>query len=295
MRILSPEAAVAASQPRLNLIFHGLVAFWDADPHFYDVLIPNTDCTHDARYGDPLDCPKPDVVAHLRPFKHDFSFPSPSHYRIEGVTQVSATQTSKPSPANAIILNGLDVDESAILFKIRVPKPFIIRHYRGTETHGLPIAGDTPTQACMQHPPDVVHEVTVFSYFSFYKPRLVGPDDYFEIPKRLNTVGDVWNLCIYAQPPDATDCSAADSRALGAMFVIKSTGGKPNVDVALPIQSDDGPPHRTSIGIVCLELLALSELNGPNECDCDYDKKAEGPGHRDEAVPGGCSGAFTGP
>ncbi len=291
MRILSLEAAQAAARPRLNLIFHGLVAFYDVDPYYYDVLIPNTACTHEAKYGDPLDCPRPPVTAHLRRFHHDDHFPGPSPYRLEGVPPPSAAQICVPSPANAIILSGLDVDESNVLIKIRVPKPFIIRHYRGTETHGTDITGnDAGTQGCLQQPPDVVHEVTVFSYFSFYEPRLVGPDDCFRIPKRQD--GNYWNLCVYSQP-ETGDCGTSDHDAFGKMFFIKKTGGRPSVNLSLPIGSDDGPPHHTAIGIQCVELLALSELDYSNECDCD--KKLPAAEVRATAVPGGCGGGFIKP
>ena len=300
MRILSKEAAATPPPPRVNLIFHGLVAFFDAGPDHYNALIPNTECTHDARYGDPLDCTGPKPACALRPFKHDPQFPAPSLYRIDGVFPASSTRICAPNPADAIVLTGLDVDESKILVKIHVPKPEIIRHYRGTETHGLDITGgDAPTKASLAQVPVVVHEVTVFSYFAFYDPRMVGPDDYFKIPKRSapGSSGEFWNLCIYAQPLDTENCSSNDSDALNRMFVIKSAGQPPKTDVSLDIGSDDGPPHRTSttVGIQCTELLALSELNtSPNDCDCSKGQETEVQKEREvKAVPGGCSGLFA--
>jgi hypothetical protein len=297
MRILSKQAADSPRIRRVNLIFHGLVAFFDAGPDHYNALIPETSCTHDARYGDPLDSKGPKLADDLRQFHHDPQFPAPSLYQIEGVLPANSTRICAPNPADAIVLTGLVADESKIRIKIRVPKPEIIRHYRGTETHGLDITGgDAATQGCLAQIPVVVHEVTVFSYFAFYEPSLVGPDDYFRIPKRSLSRGDFWNLCIYAQPLDTDNCSSDDSQALNQMFVIKSVGRNPSTDVSLDIGSDDGPPLRISdrVGLQCVELLALSELNAPNnDCDCTKSNEVgvEGPSR---AVPGGCSGLFAG-
>jgi|SRR5579871_789010 len=255
---------------RVNIIFHGLLAIQDVDTNYYDVLIPKTTSNHhEALYGNPcVENPYADpclVDPNFAPL-HSFGVPGkygpgPVNFAIEGITPEPNHRRSFPSATNILVIKNSKVTAQLqnALVVIRVPKPLIIRHYRGGETHLDPLAENADTQAVLQRSPDVIHEVTVFSYTSFYKPRLVGPDCSWPIPQP-NPCLPMLNMGIYSQPTMC--CEDTDSQDFSALFKIN-----PNVDFKVTLNKhprvDDGPPLWTSplqVGISFAELLALSEL-----------------------------------
>jgi hypothetical protein len=270
--ILTPSANLPAdaATPRLNLIFHGLMAFRDAGTQHYDVMIPQPGAScHEAKYGNPLDTPKAPLDS-LKDFPKQRSY-----FYIEGVRDGGYT-AARPNSSNAVILrNELLVPQpKGVRTVIRVPKPDIIRLYRGAETHGVELCGDEASRPVLIKPPDMVFEVTVFSYFFFSNPALVGGDAPYKIPQFQNKY---WNLCVYSQP--LAPCPASDSALFGSMFNVKNTGSPLNVNLALQSAVADGAPQTTSIGITNTELLALKELPGVITVET--------------SVPGGCGSGFV--
>jgi hypothetical protein len=275
MRITTEGTVEAPGSPRLNLIFHGLMAFRDAGAQHYDVLIPRTPDggghTHVAKYGNPRYLPHVPLM----------DFPSDlrrSYFTIEGVRDGAAT-VALPSSTNAVILrNGVLAPRSEnILAIVRVPKPDVIRHYRGAEARGIGVATNAETQQAIFRPPDLIHEVTVFSYFFFYNPRLVGPDINYPIP---NVGANYYNLCIYSQPVD--QCQADDNKLFNNMFRFRNSASSVGVNLFLQTLIADGYPVNTSIGIASIELKALRELYVQNDALPAL-----------TGDPGGCGGAFV--
>ena len=283
--IENADAATVAYPPRVNIIFHGLMAFRDLldSAVFTIVMIPaDTAGGHAAMYGNPRGCETCDPEKCLHPFAASDPFQGPPEYYVDGVQPEASDRICHPSSANALIMrNSLLIPQyGAIRTMIRVPKPFMIRHYRGAETHGRDLAnGHAPTQSVIS-PPDVVHGVTVFSYFAFYHPKLVGPGGQ---AYPVHQYGQFWNLCIYSQP--LNQCLSSDSGLFNSMFQIKGAGCAPQVDLALVGLTDDEPPSKLAknVGIHPLELLSLCELK--NLCNA-------GGGLQMTAAPGGCGSAF---
>ncbi len=286
---VNPHLQQSPGPPRLNVIFHGLMAFRDSGTQYYDVLIPQESlpnaatCPHLAKYGNPL-------VATLTPFEDGRSF-----YELQGARDGTAT-AARPSSSNAVILhNGsLLPQPESVRAIVRVPKPDVIRHYRGAETKDALLGQDATTNQLMIAPPDVIHEVTVFSYFFFHRPVLVGPCDDYTIP--MNGLG-YYNLCIYCQPLD--ECQEDDSGLFNNMFKVKNSGGNIQLDLFVRRLVADGYPVKTSIGIDQEELKALSELpksvGGGVEPDPKRGTKAK-PGTQvniKTSDPGGCGSAFV--
>jgi hypothetical protein len=267
-RLFTDKDLLAYSQRRLNLIFHGLMAFRDSGLEHYDVLIPLPSSDHVARYGNPQDNPDQPLDG-LHPIQ-----PSSGPLLFEVLDVLAnAADPAKPSSANAMILRSsmLALQYNNILAVIHVPKPDRIRHYRGAETRGKNLCGDTHTQAVQVAPPEMVHDVTVFSYFTFGKPRMRLPDgNDFWIKKY-----DAWNLCVYSQP--LSKCSGDDNPMFNGMFKIKNDATPLNVDLFLAGSVADGPPTKTAIGIKKIELESLSELRTDHLLTPD---------------PGGCGSAF---
>jgi hypothetical protein len=284
MRFLSEaDAAGYTPPPRLNIIFHGLMAFRELDSQNYEVMIPaDSSGVHRAMYGNPREHPVCDPEVCLKSFLRGDKHQGPPEYYMDGVQSVASDRICSPSPANALIMqNSLLIPQyNAVGTLLRVPKPFIIRHYRGAETHGRDLAhGHAPTQGVIT-PPDVVHGVTVFSYFAFYHPKLVGPGGHaYHVPH----FDDFWNLCIYSQPLD--QCLSSDSGLFNSMFQVKGTGGAPQVDLSLVGLTDDEPPSKlaTNVGIHRVELRSLCEL---------WQHAHHGKGEDITAAPGGCGSGF---
>jgi hypothetical protein len=248
----APADAESAGPHRLNIVFHGMMAFRDAGTEHYDVLIPFPQKTgHQALYGNPRHCPH-DPYSCLVPFPDGASY-----WKVEGVW--ASNTPDKPSSASAMILNNglLSVNSGGVRTVIRVPKPDIIRQYRGAEVRGLTLANDAPSQTTLANPPSVIYEATVFSYAFFMHPRLVGPGEPFPIPKFHH---QYWNLCIYSQPHSI--CIEDDRILFDKMFTVKSSGTQLDVNLFLQDMIADGPPTKTSIGLTDLELAALSEMRG---------------------------------
>jgi hypothetical protein len=300
-----------ATLSRVNIIFHGLMAFRELDARYYEVLIPPAgadDPCHQAKFGNPL----------LHDWLHDFvnppydapPFSGPAHYSIEGVSPESPGRIALPSTANALILRNslLDVQYGMVRAIVKVPRPHIIRHYRGTETGDLTFtindtggstAPPSDTRSAIVKIPPVVHEVTVFSYFEFYHPRRVGPRTDYHIWRPYRNMVAA-NLCIYCQPLES--CQESDNPLFNSMFHLKNPSDptKPvlGVDLALINLMDDGPVINTSkvVGINTEELLALSELysSGVRESISARDpSRTLGILKNSTAgMPGGCGGGF---
>lgn len=144
----------------------------------------------------------------------------------------------------------LDVQYHCVRAVVKVPRPHVIRHYRGTETGDLPFtlssndpgsktAPASDTRGAITKIPSVVHEITVFSYFAFYHPRLVGPHADYHIRRPSPYLA--YNLCIYCQP--AANCQNTDSPLFNSMFNLKNPSDptKPvlGIDLALTNNKDD--------------------------------------------------------
>lgn len=257
--------------PRINIIFHGLLAFRDLDAAHYEVLIPpGGPICHDAVYGNPLTGDRhefADPSGWSSGGEGRYPGPGPARYAIEGVSPESPGRISRPAAANALIVRNqlLDIEYSRVRATIKVPKPRVIRHYRGTEVLDISLGQNPDTAGAIVSPPQVVHEVTVFSYFAFYQPRLVGPDTDFCFPQPFSDA-PFFNLCIYCQPSKG-QCDADDSDPFNKMFLIRSPSvpGKNEfkIDLTLGGSADDWPPLGTgaNVGISFWEMLSLSELS----------------------------------
>ncbi|MGA7239571.1 MAG: hypothetical protein WBY44_28070 [Bryobacteraceae bacterium] len=271
---IAPAPAGAANSPapnRLNIVFHGMMAFRDAGSQHYDVLIPFPGKTHhEAVYGNPRSNPQ-DPFSILKPFPAP-----PSYWKLEGVDAMG--EPCKPAPANTVILKNkmLTLNKVGVRTMIRVPRPDIIRHYRGAEVRGLSLAGDSASAAAMACHPDLMYETTVFSYAHFTHPQLVGPGDPFPVPQ----FGQYLNLAIYSQP--RTKCLEDDRDLFNGMFNCKSNGSKLDVNLFVNNSIADGPPTKTSIGLIEIELMALSEMPGAPQEACP-----------ETASPGGCGSGFV--
>jgi hypothetical protein len=268
---ITEGAADSVIPRRLNIVFHGMMAFRDCGPQHYDVLIPFPGKTqHQAVYGSPRSNPQ-DPFSVLKPLPAQ-----PSYWKIEGVDPMGTP--NRPSPQNAVILKNelLEVNKAGIRTVIRVPRPDIIRHYRGAEVRGLCLTGDAASAAALIRPPDIMYETTVFSYAFFTRPQLVGPGEPFPIPQ----FGQYLNLGIYSQP--RSRCLEDDRDLFNGMFNCKSNGSKLNVNLFVNDTIADGPPAKTSIGLIELELLALSEMPGAPNVACP-----------ETADPGGCGSGFV--
>lgn len=268
-----PETAGVPVIPnRLNIVFHGMMAFRDAGAQHYDVLIPFPGKTHhEALYGNPRANPQ-DPYSVLKPFPA-----GPSYWKVDGIWDATG-KPNKPCAVNAVILKNemLMLNNAGVRTVIRVPRPDIIRHYRGAEVRGLSLTGDEASAAALPHPPDVMYETTVFSYAFFMHPQLTGAGEPFPIPQ----FGQYCNLCIYSQP--RSKCLEDDRDLFNAMFHCKSTGNKLNVNLFVNNSIADGPPTKTSIGLIEGELLALSEMQGAPQEAC-----------LETASPGGCGSGFV--
>jgi hypothetical protein len=293
---------------RVNIIFHGLLVFRDLDTDHYEVLIPKTDaeCDHKARYGNPcagklIDFPVPGPYG-----------PGPAYFSFEGITPEPTARRSFANATNTVVIKNslLTPQFQNVRVVIKVPKPFIIRHYRGGETHASPLTTDPNTLSVLLRNPDVLHEVTVLSYVSFFQPRLVGPGVSYAIPQP-DPCGLALNIGIYSQP--LTDCVDRDSQFFDAMFNVNATQPLQlnlNASTIGQTRTDDGPPVRTSpnVGISACELLALSELGtwqyrlfcpvcGPEAIEGkDLSLKslqAFGDAAATGAIPGGCGSGFA--
>lgn len=252
------ETVPAAPSPRLNLIFHGLMAFWDAGDH-YEVLIPKpgTGNCHEALYGNPLDC---GPFYCLQDLEHG------AKCRVDGIT--APNKPTKPARVNGIVLNQSYLEPPIpghVRATITIPKPDLIRHYRGEEagTHNF-TGKDNDTGNLFKVLPKVVHEVIVFSYFTFNKPQFWDGKTPHDIKARAyKGMGPFYNLGIYCQPV-LEDCAADDSALFNNMFHFKSNGKNPKVDVYMTgADTDNDGPVSTgaNVGIDWWELLSLSELD----------------------------------
>jgi len=268
----SPAGTPDSPLPRrLNIVFHGLMAFHECSAQHYDVLIPFPGKTqHQALYGS-VRLNQQDPYSALKPFPAQ-----PSYWKIEGVDPMGTP--NKPNPQSAVILKRelLEVNKAGVRTVIRVPKPDIIRHYRGAEVRGLSLTGDAASAAALYRPPDVMYEATVFSYAFFTHPQLVGPGAPFPIPQ----FGEYLNLGIYSEP--RTKCLEDDRDLFNGMYNCKSNGSKLSVNLFVNDSIADGAPVSTSIGLVELELLALSEMPGAPNVACP-----------ETAEPGGCVSGFV--
>jgi hypothetical protein len=244
---------------RVNIIFHGLLVFRDLDADHYEVLIPKTDGCHKAKYGNPC-------VGDLKEFNVPGPYgPGPAYFSFEGITAEPTLRRSFPNATNTVVIRNspLTPQYQNVRIIIKVPKPFIIRHYRGGETHGTPLATDPDTMSVLLRSPDVIHEVTVFSYVSFFQPTLVGPGVSYPIPQP-NPQRPVLNIGIYSQPDGV--CANSDDAFFNSMFKVNANKDL-NVDVSASTigttRVDDGPPLWTSlnVGISVCEFLALSEFH----------------------------------
>jgi hypothetical protein len=296
-----------AAPTRVNIIFHGLMVFRDLDADHYEVLIPKTDDCHKAKYGNPC-------VGELKEFPNVPGpyGPGPAYFSFEGITAEPTLRRSFPTATNTVVIKNapLTPQYQNVRTIIKVPKPFIIRHYRGGETHGAPLATDPDTISVLLRNPDVIHEVTVFSYLSFFQPHLVGPGVSYPIPQP-NPKYPMLNIGIYSQPEGI--CPNSDDGFFNKMF---NVGANQGLDVHVSASTtgetrfDDGPPLWTSpnVGISVCELLALSEFHnwvyrlfcpacGAKAIEGKYfnlealqdlaDVNAKG------AIPGGCGSGFA--
>src|SRR5689334_14425554 len=120
MHIATESTASISSGPRLNLILHGLMAFRDAGPQHYDVLIPHPCGTkHEAMYGNPRKRRQDrDCLDGLYDFPNERSY-----YEIQGVRDGTAT-AARPSGSSSVILrNSLLIPQpGGIRTIVRVPK-----------------------------------------------------------------------------------------------------------------------------------------------------------------------------
>lgn len=299
---------------RVNIIFHGLMAFRNLDANYYEVLIPKThgNC-HQTKYGNPC---RGGVVDF--PALGGNDGPGPAYFTFEGIQPEAPQRRSFPTATNALIIKNSLVNPQYgnVKIAIRVPKPFIIRHYRGGESHLSTIASNPGTQAVLQRNPDVIHEITVFSYFAFFRPRFVGPGVDYPIPQPDPGKG-VRNIGIYCQP---VRCAESDSADFSAMFKLNQPaqlGEEFKIDLnadcpGVGRRIDDGPPLWTSqsVGISFGEFLALSELDDPvlqlvsALLGCQIHGSKEGPlvaetafrrlgdVNEEGAIPGGCGAGF---
>lgn len=259
----TPAIPTPTGPPRLNVIFHGLMAFRDAGPQSYDVLIPHPgDSAHKAKYGNPRNMP-------LLEFPLERSF-----FQLTGVRD-GATTPAAPNPKNVVILhNGkLQLQHHMVRTVVRAPKPDAIRHYRCAEIPTTSVATNAETFGAIPVPPSFLHETTVFSYFFFHQPRLIGGDQPFDIP---DVGSKYFNLCIYSQPDGP--CLADDNALFNNMFKFHSSGANLALNLFAANAFADRPPQATAIGIDEIELRALSEFeNGFNAACTD---------------PSGCGGGF---
>jgi hypothetical protein len=259
---------VPQHQQRLNVMFHGVMAFREVGDS-YEVLIPKPgQMNHIARYGNPY--PDPNC---LRPFKD-------SHYRLEGVCDC-LSRSPQPTGKDGLLLANtlLDVQHDNIEVTIVVPKPDLIRGYRPVEVRGIDLAQGDNTHRALHCPPDVIHEVVVFSYFIFSDPVLCSSNDPFDVPYHsTEKFGSFWNLCIYSQSPQSDFQDHSD--LFNGMFLVKRPDGRTDplrLHISVrgegPERLADDPPLRTAdrVGIRYLELLSLAELN-----NCENNKLIKG-------------------
>ena len=176
--------------------------------------------------------------------------PGPRTIFLEGVLPGTAGQIALPNSGNALILRNplLEPQYDQVRMVIRLPRPSIIRHYCGTEVSRSTLKTNPATDPAIVRVPQVIHEVTVFSYFHFYKPRFT---DHLGavVPIHKQKRGPFWDIGFYSQPAEA--CVSDDSDIFNNMFHLKNTNTKIQIDMSLQGLGCDLPPIRTvaNVGI----------------------------------------------
>lgn len=297
-------SATAEKCQRVNLIFHGLMAFVEKGDRYW-VLIPNS-AMHDFKMGDPEDDPR-------HPYSALKCLPTGQFYLtgIDGCQSISCS----PPPRNSIQLQGLIVETSHEKARtvLSIPKPDVMRGFRAVETRDLDVATGDPTHLALTGRPDVVHTAIMFSYrqvigspISFVRVRDVAGNPVDLQDQQTFTIKDapIANFGVYVNAKldeikkistlsqsETAEHIAKHDEPFNEMFRVKSPTGAcsplrltatvvgSKSDNGVTESVTDGPPAGTppSVGVTQLELWTLTELQHLETSVRERETRAEDP------------------